>query len=67
MRIAKKIRCASCKKRIGAHEPDLVLEDLASGKPRYFHVRCEGAAGVMALERPGAYVLTIRYVDAQRN
>ena len=67
MRTAEVIRCALCKKRVRSHEPDLILEDLAGGKPRYYHERCGTAAAVKASETPGAYILTKRYVDASRN
>lgn len=65
----KKIRCASCKKRIRAHEPDVVLQDLSGGgKTRVYHERCSGAAYAKASERPGVYVLAVRGVlDASRN
>jgi len=43
VRTSKKIRCASCKKRIASHKPDLVLENLTDGKRRYFHTRCDEA------------------------
>lgn len=68
-RAKKKIECASCSKRIRAHEPDLMLEDLggAGGKPRFYHERCQGAAYAAAMERPGVYVLTVRSVDAAKN
>lgn len=64
MRTAKTFRCAACKKRIRAHEPDAILEDLSGGdsKPRYFHERCGEAAYQLALERPTVYVLTVRRV-----
>lgn len=74
MKTSKKvIRCASCKKRIRPHEPDLVLEDVAgqsslgSGKPRYYHERCQSAARRLAMEQPSVYRLTVRHVDSSRN
>lgn len=36
--------CASCTQPIPDHEPDLVLEDLSTGRRRYFHAfSSEGA------------------------
>lgn len=63
------IRCSSCGKRIRAHEPDLVLENVAGGgKPRYYHERCQSAAyRLAAMEGPTVYVLTVRRVEASRN
>lgn len=45
-RTAKRIKCAACSKRIRAHEPDLLLEDVCEGgsKPRHYHERCRSAA-----------------------
>ncbi len=61
-------RCAACKKRIPASEPDLVLEDLSGGgKPRFYHERCTPAAARKASERPGVYVFTLRTIDAAAN
>lgn len=69
MRTSKTTRCASCKRRIRAHEPDALLEDVAGGgKTRFYHLAtCSAAAYAKASERPGVYVLTVRSVDASRN
>jgi len=61
------IRCAACQKRIRAHEPDLILQDLDGGKKRYFHTRCGRAAYAAVTEKLGAYRLTVRHVEAEAN
>ncbi len=65
----KVIRCVACQKRIRAHEPDLVLQDLDGGKKRYFHTRCGRAAYAAVAENLGgsAYRLTVRHVEAEAN
>ncbi len=67
MRTSKKIRCSSWKKRIGSHEPDLVLENLIDGKLRYVHTRCDEVITDLILEQPAPCHLTIRHVEAERN
>jgi hypothetical protein len=67
VRTYKKIRCSSCKKRIGSHEPDLVLENLTDGKRRYFHTHCDEMITNLILERLAPCQLTIRHVEAERN
>ena len=61
------IRCAACQKRIRAHEPDLILQDLSGGPQRFFHTRCGGAAYAEVAEKLGAYRLTVRHVQAEAN
>jgi hypothetical protein len=61
------IRCAACEKRIRAHEPDLILQDLDGGPQRFFHTRCGGAAYAAVTEKLGAYRLTVRHVEAEAN
>lgn len=63
----KRIKCASCKKRIPGHEPDLELTEVATDKVRYFHTRCERAVAALILKHPTLYALNIRRVDASRN
>ena len=64
----KRPRCASCGRRIREHQSDLILEDVAGGKRRYYHAGCCAAAYALATERPSAYLLTVRHVeDAARN
>ena len=65
----KVIRCAACEKRIRAHEPDLILQDLAGGPQRFFHTRCGGAAYAAVTENPGggAYRLTVRHIEELAN
>jgi len=64
----KVIRCAACQKRIRAHEPDLILQDLDGGGPqRFFHTRCGGAAYAAVAEKLSAYRLTVRHVEAEAN
>ena len=64
---SKAIRCAACEKRIRAHEPDLVLQDLDGGPQRFFHTRCGGAAYAAVAEKLGAYRLTVRHVEEMAN
>ena len=65
---SKAIRCAACQKRIRAHEPDLILQDLdGGGEQRFFHTRCGGAAYAAVTEKLGAYRLTVRHVEAEAN
>jgi len=61
------IRCAACGKRICAHEPDLVLQDLSGGPQRFFHTRCGSAAYAAVAEKLGAYRLTVRHVEELAN
>jgi hypothetical protein len=61
---AKKPRCATCEKRIRPHHQDLVLEDLGTGRRRYYHGdRCAASAYELAARRPAVYVLYVRHVD----
>ncbi len=62
-----RIKCAACKKRIPDHEPDLILQDLDGGPPRYFHTRCGNAAYTVVAENPSAYLLTVRRVEEVAN
>jgi hypothetical protein len=63
-----RVKCAHCKRRVGNHEPDLVLRDLDSvGKPRYFHTTCGHAAYAAAAAKPSVYHLTVRHVEAVAN
>ena len=65
---SKAIRCAACEKRIRAHEPDLILQDLDGGGPqRFFHTRCGRAAYAAVAEKLGAYRLTVRHVEELAN
>jgi hypothetical protein len=59
--------CASCTQRIPDHEPDLVLEDIATGSRLYYHALCEGAAFEAMREKPAPYQLVVRYVEAEAN
>ena len=67
VRTTKKTRCISCKKRIGAHEPDLVPKNLATGTLRLFHTRCDEATAELVLDEVIPYHPMIRYVEAERN
>jgi hypothetical protein len=60
-------RCAACQKRIRDHEPDLVLQDLAGGKQRFYHTRCGGAAYAEVAGKLGGYLLTVRRIEAEAN
>jgi hypothetical protein len=62
------IRCSACRKRILGHEPDLILQNLHAGaQPRYYHMRCGGAAYAAAREMPSVYQLTVRHVEEVAN
>jgi len=61
------IRCAACEKRIRAHEPDLILQNLDGGPQRFFHTRCGGAAYAAVTAKLGAYRLTVRHVEEMAN
>ena len=67
-RTRSKIKCASCKKRIPDHEPDIILRDLENGgRARYFHTRCGEAAYTAAMDEPSVYRLTVRHVEEVAN
>ena len=62
-----RVKCTHYKRRIGNHEPDLVLHDLnRGGRDRYYHERCSNAA-YAATESPGLYKLILRHVEAIAN
>lgn len=61
------IHCASCTQRIPDHEPDLVLEDLSTGRQRYYHAFCEGAVFEAIMVKPAPYLVVVRHVEAERN
>ena len=60
------MRCAAGQQRIPDHEPDLVLEDLATGSRLFYHAFCEGVAFEVILEEPAPY-LVVRHAEAERN
>ena len=64
-----KTRCSACKKRIPAHESDVLLRTLerAPGWARYYHERCTSAAVALVLSEPEAWHMTVRHVDAMAN
>ena len=59
--------CTFCAERIGEHEPDLVLEDLLTGRLRHYHAFCEKAALEIILEKPASYQLIVRHIEAEMN
>lgn len=63
----KTLRCASCGKRIREHQTDLEVLEAASGSVRYYHERCGEAAYAAAHAKGGAWLCTVREVDASRN
>ncbi len=63
----KAIRCDACGKRVRAHEPDLILQDLAGGPKRYFHTRCGSAAYAAVVEKVSAYRLSVRHIEVEGN
>ena len=62
-----KIRCAACKKRIPAHEPDVVLRRLDSESRRYYHTRCTSAALELVTEAPDVWIMSVRHVEELAN
>ncbi len=67
---AKRPKCSGCGKRIPAHEPDLILEDLDNASrsaPRHFHTRCGDAAYAVVANEPNLYRLTVRHVEEVAN
>jgi len=61
------IRCAACKKRIAASEPDLELRRLDGGQRRYYHTRCTPAALQLVTEAPDVWVMSVRHVEEMAN
>jgi hypothetical protein len=58
-----RIKCAHCKRRIRAHEPDVDLRDLDNGgRDRFCNTGCSNA-GYAAAESPGLYKLIVRHVS----
>jgi hypothetical protein len=70
-----RIRCAACKKRIPASEPDLILRRVSEDDPTVsilrlaFHERCKDAALERATSEatPALWVLTHHNVEAVAN
>jgi hypothetical protein len=61
-------KCRGCGKRIGNHEPDLMLRCLDSEARRYYHERCFASAyAKVSASGPDAWVLTHRHVNAGLN
>ncbi len=68
MTTGSKIRCASCNKKVGRHEPDIVLVDIATGEKRFYHERCGPAAYSAAFAaRPAVVRVVHRYADPEAN
>lgn len=44
-----------------------MLEDLSTGRQRYFHAFCEVAVFEAILAKPAPYRVFIRHVEAERN
>jgi len=57
------IRCAACKRRIPAHEPDVVLRRLDGERRRYYHTRCTAAALELVTATPRAWLMTVRHIE----
>ncbi len=62
-----KIKCAACKKRIPAHEPDVMLRRLDAERVRYYHTRCTEAALELVAGAPQVWVMTVRHIDMAAN
>jgi hypothetical protein len=62
-----RIKCAACKKRIPAHEPDVMLRHLDGEQQRYYHTRCTGAALNLVAEAPKVWLMTVRHVEEMAN
>jgi hypothetical protein len=58
----ERIRCAACKKRIAASEPDFELRRLADGRRRYYHTRCMTATFETVARAPDVWLMTVRHV-----
>lgn len=58
-------KCAACEKPIPRFVPDTVLVEYATGKKRFYHVRCAPAMG--KLVKPGVYHLIYRDVNPETN
>jgi hypothetical protein len=61
------IRCASCTQPIPDHEPDLIPEDLSTGRQRYYHAFCEGTVFEDILAEPAPYRVVNRRVETEMN
>jgi hypothetical protein len=62
-----KIVCAGCKKRIPNSQPDFMLEELATGKMRFYHRRCTRAMFARIAEKPAVYHLCFRHIAPEAN
>ena len=68
-------RCSACKKRIPAHEPDVLLREIdgspgrSPGRTRFYHERCTSAAVELVLraELPAAWHMSVRHVEWAAN
>lgn len=68
MKTARELRCASCRKRIRGHHPDLEVLEISTGRVRYFHAdRCGQEAYAAAERRGGAWLATYRHVEVSAN
>ena len=62
-----RIRCAACKKRIAASEPDVELRRLDDEQRRYYHTRCTAAALELVSGAPEVWVMSVRHVEEMAN
>ena len=68
MKTARAIRCASCKKRIRDHHPDLEVLEAGTGRVLYYHAdRCAAVAYERARDRGGVWLATHRDVLVSPN
>jgi hypothetical protein len=63
----ERVRCAACKKRIAASEPDLELRRLDDGRRRYYHTRCMAATLEVVARAPEVWLMTVRHVEEMAN
>lgn len=63
-------RCTSCGQRIAQSEPDVILEHASAPGRLAFHVheRCAlPAFKALVGGEPGAWIATVRHIDAEMN
>jgi hypothetical protein len=63
----ERIRCAACKKRIAASEPDVELRRLDDERCRYYHTRCISTALQLVSGAPEVWLMSVRHVEEMAN
>jgi hypothetical protein len=67
VRPATRHRCAACKKRISAHEPDIMPRCLGTEEALYFHTRRAAGAVCVSMLEPEVWFMTVRHVEEEAN